>query len=328
MPSARLLSHVAFPHARRLINAQTESSHSGPAVLVPVALDGRLLVYELGRLLGGDTAPVVEFPVPADAFQHSAGVIADRTTAVFPIVASETAVRAIDPTGAVRWEWRYHCSAGTCRVVGGQVWTIVLPYDDRNGPTGPAELVVLDASDGHLLGRAALSETVSETGIVPHPDGRQVGVFSVDETSSDNYVAGFVDGAVGVDRWDFGADETLIGIDPGGSLAQLVQTDGRYVRLRDLATGQVLSTRDSESGRMWYQYGGFLDPGLLIVADGAIADDHGSDARHWLWPAGPEAGIEPVAYPTTEPILAHLWALGDLTWLTADPTTLYHWTLA
>ncbi|GEM_PF-6264414 len=348
-PTAQLISRASFPGARHLINNRGRALRSAAGVRVPMAVQGRLFVYDLETLLSGDVRPVAEFPLPAAGFQHSASVTPDLSTAVFSIARSQTAVQAIDPAGGVRWEWRHEYSEGSSLLTadGRQVWAVVAARD-RRSRDWTSEWVVLDAADGRLLDRAPLPWRADEDDLVAHPDGRHVGLCRVQEDRCAVFW-GRYDADGGLQVWEFSsADEIIIGIDPTGRLAVLTGVDGQFIRLRAFPHGAVGSgVSAAEAGQhRWYQYAGFVDPTTLIASSSATVDMTGTDASHWLIAAPvPEMGeyaphIAPdiargtlrgtVSYPP--PIagypMAHLWPLGDGTWLTADGNALYRWSLA
>lgn len=356
---AQLISRVDFAGARQLINSQGRAQRSASGHFVAMAAVDRLLVYDLETLLAGDARPAVEFPVPEAAFPYSGTVTHDLATAVFSIASGKTAVQAIDPSGVVRWEWRYEHSEGSSLVTadGRHVWAVVAAWDKQSRDWTP-EWVVLDAKNGRLLDRAPLPWRADEYELVAHPDNRHVSLCCVRQDGGAVFSGRFDDD--GLRLWALSCDDELVtGFDPTGRLMAMTGADGRFIRLREFPHGAVVSSvynteisdpvhtedvgSDGECGlHRWHQYAGFLDPTMLIASSGATEETTGAAPRHWLIAAPVEEtgefahdvtsdtlrGMINYPSPADDHAMAHLWALGDGTWLTADKNTLYRWALA
>ncbi|MFD8725252.1 hypothetical protein ACFV2H_46765 [Streptomyces sp. NPDC059629] len=172
----------------------------GRRVLVQRA-DDALLVQRLDGAFVPSGEPV-RLPAPWPRRRGGWAVAPDMSLAVF---AGVHAVRAVEPSGAIRWEVRHGCWYGACRelhesydeyadspdhrypergsagfsVDGALVWAHVRgPLS--SGELSPAtmdEWLLLDAGDGRLLARADARSAAAGSFHLPHPtDPRQMGL--------------------------------------------------------------------------------------------------------------------------------------------------------
>ncbi|MFD3585919.1 hypothetical protein [Streptomyces sp. NPDC058683] len=200
----------------------------------------------------------VRLPAPWPRRRGGWAVAPDLGLAVF---AGVHAVRAVEPSGAVRWEVRHSCWHGACRelhesydeygdradhrypergsagfsVDGAYVWAHV------RGPLAVGELspetmdewLLLDAGDGRVLARADAQAAAVGSFHLPHPtDPRQMGL-SIGEGQ---------DGApVRWGRWDgktlaveyFEGDLALTGVSPSGERLLTVTHDQDALAVHD-----------------------------------------------------------------------------------------------
>ncbi|MET9656459.1 hypothetical protein [Streptomyces sp. NPDC006510] len=168
--------------------------------------DRRLLVQrgdtELVAVAPGTPgAAPVRFPAPWPRGFGTCTVAPGSDLAVFTGV---HAVRAVDPTGAVRWEVGHGCWDGSCRTLhttyeeyasdhnhlyadsgsavfsadGTLVWAHIRGPVAAAGPDPEAldEWLVIDAADGRVLGRAETETVAAGSHHVPHPDPARMGL--------------------------------------------------------------------------------------------------------------------------------------------------------
>lgn len=344
--SAVTVSQVSFPHARRLISHPEGVHRVGGRLLVGVRAAGRLQVFDVEALLAGDVRPVVEFPVPwPDRAWPGNTFTPDLTTAVW---SGPDRVRAIDPAGAVRWEWRHEETpwgvgedgSTFATADGRQVWAVVPGTDNP-------EWIVLDAATGRLIDRSPLPWRANGYRHLAHPDGRRVGLNLIADD-----ICGMFWGrrALPMDVVEVYSEEEIVAdVDPTGRLMATVHTTGYFIRLRQFPAGDaVVAWADSrEVGRLlgieangylrhwWRTRGGFLDARMYLAC---CRESGTNELTHWLFNVPFSADGEyadeviggqlsgPIRYPA--PVAEHLWPLGDTTWLTADAEALHRWRLA
>ncbi|MEX0171044.1 hypothetical protein [Streptomyces sp. LMG1-1-1.1] len=206
----------------------------------------------------------VRFPAPWPRDRGTWEVSPDAGVAVF---AGVHAVRAVEPSGAVRWEVRHGCWYGACREThesydeyadrqdhrypdGGSVgfsadgrfvWAHVrgpLP-DSELSPDTVDEWLLLDAASGRVLARVDAEAAAAGSFHLPHPtDPHQMGL-SIGEGQ---------DGApLRWGRWDgreldvnhLGGDLCLLSVSPSGERLMTVSHDQDSLAVRD-SRGAVL----------------------------------------------------------------------------------------
>jgi hypothetical protein len=341
---ARLVASVAVPYARQLVNGWGKAYRAGGTMVVGIVVGDDLVAHRLDALLAGEVRPATRFPVPADSFPHGAMVAPDLSGAVFPMSGGSSGVCRVDSAGALRWHWRYSYCEGDALVSsdGRWVWTVVA--DGADGAVdGLVSVVVLDAANGQELGRIAVPDaTLRQDQLIAHPGGQQVAVVGAREGEEGPYwsTAYWVRPQPGVGlqlRQYPSGSEAITGFDPCGTVVAMTDVYAKYVRLRRFDSGAPLLTVQAGAATEFAAYTGFLDSTTMLASSGTGQND----AEHWLLdtshdgsgPAEDNLGgprTHPVRYPPVGPQhpLPHLWALGDGTWLTADPGTLYRWTIA
>ncbi|MFJ4322092.1 hypothetical protein ACIP3A_03085 [Streptomyces tricolor] len=225
--------------------------------------DDALVVQPLDEALApaGDR---VRVPAPWPRRRGTWAVAPDASLAVF---AGVHAVRAVEPSGATRWEVRHGCWYGACRethrsyeeygdradhrypdrgsvgfsVDGSFVWAHVrgpLAVGEL-GPDVVDEWLLLDPADGRVLARADARAAAAGSFHLPHPaDPAQMGL-SIGEGQ---------DGApLRWGRWDgtelsvtcVGGDLTLMSVSPSGERLMTVTHDQDALAVRDTG-GAVL----------------------------------------------------------------------------------------
>ncbi|MFD0567379.1 class I SAM-dependent methyltransferase [Kitasatospora saccharophila] len=198
--TARLVATCAapFPYAR---------PDDGPSVEVTAGRrrlvqrgDAEVVVRELDR---SDPARVVaetRFPTP---WPRGVGQYAVAPAGDLAVFAGPYALRAVDPSGALRWEVRHRCWAGcdgheadgehlssrehryggrgsvAFSADGALVWAHVrgpLVQDGPGAGRSTDEWLVLDATDGTVLARTETGTAAVGSFHVPHPDPQQMGL--------------------------------------------------------------------------------------------------------------------------------------------------------
>lgn len=244
--------------------------------------DGELAVRVLDQPAdgSGESAPV-RFPAPWPRRFGRCAVSPTLDVAVFTGVDS---VRAVDRTGAVRWEIRHHCWADPGRGPhathrsyedyadsrdhrhansgsagfssdGSVVWVHVLGplAEDRREATEPPaeEWLVVDAAQGRVLARAEARAAAAGSVHVPHPDPAQMGL-SVGEGQ---------DGArLRWGRWDGrtlsvsyfedetdGEDRILMAVSPSGDSLLTVSHDQDTLAVHAVTDGSVRSALSADA---------------------------------------------------------------------------------
>ncbi|MFG2354359.1 hypothetical protein [Streptomyces sp. NPDC048521] len=330
----------------------------GDSALVVQALDDALVPS------GGS----VRVPAPWPRRRGTWAVAPDASLAVF---AGVHAVRAVEPSGATRWEVRHGCWYGACRelhesyeeyadskdhrypeggsagfsVDGTFVWAHVRGplAAGELGPDVVDEWLLLDATDGRVLGRADAGAAAAGSFHLPHPsDPRQMGL-SIGEGQ---------DGApLRWGRWDgrtlaveyVEGDLTLMSVSPSGERLMTVTHDQDALAVRDTG-GSVLEGLEWAAGTAvprhpdaepdndealpyWDWAGGFVDE-TTLVGSTVEGDEEWGEGRHWIIDtSGARTPVE-VTYPVTvgpQPPTA----LGDGTWITPAKSgeALYVWAL-
>ncbi|MEU3072151.1 hypothetical protein [Streptomyces laurentii] len=220
------------------------------------------------------TAEPIRFPAPWPRRCGDAVVSPGATLAVF---SGPHGLRAVDRTGAVRWElghacWapcpeggavtsyaaddhahRYAPSGSTCFSADGTlVWAHVrgpLAGDAPvQGPgSGEEEWLVLDAADGSVLARAETGTAAAGSFHVPHPDPSRMGLTIGEGQDGSPLRWGRFDGrALTVDR--LGDDDlVLLAVGPGGDRLLTVTHDQDTLAVRRLADGAVTAALDASA---------------------------------------------------------------------------------
>ncbi|WP_030276005.1 hypothetical protein [Streptomyces sp. NRRL B-24484] len=305
----------------------------------------------------------VSFPAPWPRRYGTATVAPDLGLAVF---AGTHALRAVDRTGAVRWEIRHGCWEDGCfglhtsfeeyggtddhrrpnsgsaafSSAGSLLWAHVRTeageedWDDHAWE----EWLLVDPADGRVLARTGLPTAAEASSHVPHPDPARMGL-------------GIGEGQDGVPlyrgRWD-GTAMTAVPVGDGECIPQAVSPSGERLltvshyqeslRMHRTADGSDTACLDADGAvprhpaapdrdaPRWDHRGGFLDE-AHVLAGTAESDEPYGRPRHWLLSADPLAVLDEIGYPV--PPSGAPTPLGNGTWTTlADPPhTLNVWRL-
>lgn len=332
--------------------------------LVVIRRDDELSAYDLDRLLAGDDTPAARFPAPWP--RRAGGVDAVSPTLDLAVFSGQHALHAVDRTGALRWSVRHACWGSSCTSLhesyeeyadtdehrypdqgscsisadGSTVWAHVrTPLPDDAEPEYDEEWLVIDATDGRVLGRASTGTAAAGSHHVPHPDPGQMGISIGEGQDGVPLRWGRWDGAqltvtsIGDD------DRSLIDVSPSGKLLLTVahhQGDLAIHRLPDgtvlheVAADQLQPHRqppsDTAEEPYWDYLCGFVDEHTVIASADENDEEYGRP-RHWLIDASQGDVLGQVEYPM--PISESPMALGDGTWLTCgeDPFQLLLWSL-
>lgn len=346
--AARLVATVAAP--------LDPASADAPQVL---HWPGRRLLVQRGdtelavRDLDGEGMEVF-FPAPWPRQYGSVAVSPAGDVAVF---AGVHALRAVDSTGAVRWEVRHGCwSAAVCTEAHSSFSEYADDYHHSHADSGSAafspdgtllwahirngaehdveeEWLILDPADGTVLTRAETMTVGSGSLHFPHPNPAYMGL-TVGEGEEDSPVLwGHWDGAkLTVQRFD---EEVLLAVSPSGEhflTADLGQgtlylhraDDG--MELRHLDAEEAVSppsNEDDDRVRWDYEAAAFPYDGTAVVG----TEDYPEDHRHWLVDARTMAMRGQVAYPF--PVSGSPRSAGQGAWYTVskDQTSVHLWNL-
>ncbi|MGW5481047.1 hypothetical protein [Streptomyces sp. NPDC004008] len=305
---------------------------------------------------------VVRFPAPWPRRRGTWAVAPDASLAVF---AGVHAVRAVEQSGATRWEVRHGCWYGAClemhrsydeyadredhrypeggsagfSAYGKLVWAHIrgpLPEGELS-PDTIDEWLVLDVEDGRVLARANAEAAAAGSFHLPHPaDPQQMGL-SIGEGQ---------DGApLRWGRWDgrdlsvdyFEGDLALLSVSPSGERLMTVTHDQSALAVHD-TRGLVLEDAqwdaetagdaepDNEALPYWDWAGGFLDETTMIGST-VEGDEEWGEGRHWLIDPSGTRELVQITYPF--PVTGPPTALGDGTWFTpsASRDAVHVWTL-
>ncbi|MFD7622575.1 hypothetical protein [Streptomyces sp. NPDC059802] len=216
-------------------------------------------------------AAAVRFPAPWPRRFGTSTVAPNGELAVF---AGVHAVRAVDPTGAVRWEVGHGCWEGSCRTLhtayeeyatdhrhryadsgsavfsadGTLVWAHVRGPVAASGPDPEAldEWLVIDAADGRVLGRADAETAAVGSDHVPHPDPARMGLCVGEGQDGVPMLWGRWDGEnLSVER--FCDDERILtDVSPSGDRFLTVTHYEETLGVHRVDDGSVLSELDTE----------------------------------------------------------------------------------
>ncbi|WP_309112886.1 hypothetical protein [Saccharothrix sp.] len=294
----------------------------------------------------------VRFPAP---WPRGYGAVAVSPAADLAVFAGLHALRAVDATGAVRWEVRHGCWS---TVVCTQAHASFAEYaDDRNhehADTGSAafspdgklvwahvrnydgdeireEWLVLDSADGSVLARADTGTVGSDSWHFPLPDPTRM-ALTVGEGEEDSPVLmGRLDGGqLVVERF---AEEVFLAMSPSGE--RFLTTDpGQWsVYVHRSADGVELGEWKCDSAvpppagddRVFWDYqAGFPHDDVAVLGTGS----HAPEPRHWCVDPTTITVRGRIAYPF--PISGPPWSAGPGRWYTvaADGSAVHFWALA
>ncbi|GAA1530755.1 hypothetical protein GCM10009730_45040 [Streptomyces albidochromogenes] len=200
----------------------------------------------------------VRFPAPWPRRRGACEVAPDASVAVF---AGVHAVRAVEPSGATRWEVRHGCWTGACEEIhasydeyadrqdhrypdggsvgfsadGKLVWAHVrgpLPEGELN-PDTVDEWLVLDAANGRVLARVNAEAAAAGSVHLSHPtDPQQMGLSIGEGQDGAPLRWGRWDGqALDVDHLE--GDLCLLSVSPSGGRLMTVSHDQDSLAVRD-----------------------------------------------------------------------------------------------
>ncbi|WP_103937493.1 hypothetical protein [Thermomonospora echinospora] len=345
--AARLVGTVAAPLDPAAADAPQVLSWPGRRLLVQRG-DTELAV----RDLDGDGTQV-RFPAPWPRRYGSVAVSPAGDVAVF---AGVHALRAVDATGAVRWEIRHGCwSAAVCTKAhvsfreyaddhhhghadsgsaafssdGKLLWAHIRTY---SGQDSEEEWLILDPADGTVLTRAATMTVGSGSFHFPHPDPAYMGLTVAEGEEDSPVLWGHWDGAkLTVQRF---VEEVLLAVSPSGEHFLTTDTgqwdlylhraeDGMELRRLD-AEGAVppLSSEDDDRVR-WDFEAAFPYDDTAVVG----TEYYAQAPRHWLVDPRTMALRGRIAYPF--PVSGSPRSAGQGAWYTVsrDQTALHLWHL-
>ncbi len=322
---ARLIATVALPDASAV--TQGFAFHSRPGMRRVLLRDGGdLSLFDLDRALAGDATPLASVPNPWPLWTHGVHTSAPDGTLVV-VVCGQRSIRAIERSGRTRWEYQHGCwgdrmhqhqgsapcpgfGSGSCRLSadGRLLWAHVLPDVDHGDPSVDSheEWLVLDTSDGRVLGRARIEGGSAGSEHLPHPDGKHMLLGTAQGQ----------DGSpVHLGHWD-GTSLTVSEICDGFRIPTDIHSSGRVfvstphsddtLVLHQFPSGAPVMERDAESltepadedSPSWDYVAGFVDAHTVIA--GTRSWDEDETKQHWLLDALSLRPLGPVAYP--EPI--------------------------
>ncbi|MCX5090148.1 hypothetical protein OOK36_14780 [Streptomyces sp. NBC_00365] len=366
--SARLVTTLAGPLESATASLPGERCLPGRTLILQ-GDDTQLAAYDLAAALAGE-ASVARFPRPWPRRFGTCTVSPGLDVAVF---AGVHAVRAVDRRGTTLWEVRHGCWEGSCQVPhtsfdeygentdsrghlyadsgsvvfsadGKLVWAHVRgPLAEGDEDPGVIdEWLVLDATDGRVLGQADILTAAAGSGHVSHPDPGQMGLSVGEGQDGVPLLWGRWDGErLTVDR--IGDDDRcLMAVSPSGEHFLTVTHYQEALALHRVEDGSVVSELDAEEvipdhpalhpdddepEVRWDYYGGFLDEHTVIAGTSEADEEYGA-GRHWLVDVRDMRLLGEVTYPL--PISGVPGTLGDGSWYTIaeDTKELQVWRLA
>ncbi|ALU92088.1 hypothetical protein WQO_01150 [Streptomyces globisporus C-1027] len=230
--------------------------------------DDAIVAQPLADAFAARAGAIARFPAPWPRRRGTWEVAPDAMWAVF---AGVHAVRAVDPSGATRWEVRHGCWSGGCEEIhasyesyadrrdhrypesgsvgfsadGRLVWAHVrgpLPGGELSPDTAD-EWLVIDAGDGRVLARADAEAAAAGSAHLPHPtDPAQMGLSIGEGQDGARLRWGRWDGKeLTVDCLD--GDLCLLSLSPSGDRLMTVSHDQDSLAVRD-SRGAVVEALD------------------------------------------------------------------------------------
>lgn len=295
----------------------------------------------------------VRFPAPWPRRYGSVAVSPMGDVAVFVGV---HALRAVDSTGAVRWEIRHGCwSAPVCTEAHTSFSEYADDYHHGHADSGSAayssdgkllwahirnyagrdikeEWLILDAADGSVLTRAETMTVGSSSVHFPHPNPAYMGLTIAEGEEDSPVLWGNWDGTkLTVQRF---VEEVLLAVSPSGE--HFLTTDpGQWalylhraedgVELRRLDAEEAVPPPSSEDGdRVCWDYeAAFPYDDTAVVGTEYYAEV----PRHWLANPRTMALRGRISYPF--PVSGSPRSAGQGAWYTVskDQTTIHLWNL-
>ncbi|MFG3706722.1 hypothetical protein ACGF7U_18595 [Micromonospora sp. NPDC047670] len=335
------------------------------APLDPASADAPQVLHWPGRRLlvqRGDTELVVRdldgegtetrFPAPWPRRYGSTAVSPAADVAVF---AGVHALRAVDPTGAVRWEIRHGCwSAAVCA----EAHASFSEYADDRGhdhaDTGSAafssdgkllwahvrnyaghevreEWLVLDPADGRVLARAETATVGASSYHFAHPDPAYMGLTVAEGEEDSPVLWGHWEGTtLTVQRF---VEEVLLAVSPSGE--HFLTTDpGQWslylhraddgTELRRLDADEAVPPVSSDDTRVGWGY----EAAFPYDDRAVVGTEYDAQVpRHWLVDTGTMSLDARITYPF--PVSGSPRSAGPGGWHTVsrDGSTLHLWSL-
>lgn len=305
----------------------------------------------------------VRFPAPWPRRFGSVTVSPIRDAAVF---AGVHAVRSVEATGATRWEVRHGCWSAGCSLThvsfheythdeehfyadggsvavgadGRLVWAHVLgPLAGDRDTEDVRELwVVLDATDGRVLGRADTMTVTSGSEHTPHRDPTQMGLSIGEGEEGSPALWG---------RWDgqrltveqIGIERIVLAVSPTGRHVLSVPLGQWFLTLHRVEDGSVLRELEAKDtlpahpdstgeDRVYWDYeAAFVDEDTVVAGTSECDAQYGA-GRHWLVDTREMTLRGEIVYPF--PVSGPARSAGDGTWYTVseDGTSVHLWQLA
>lgn len=361
--TARAVGAVELPGAASVTGGHALLRHPGGRHHALLRHDGVIALVDLGAAFAGGPAVLATVADPWPGWRSSACAASPDGSLI--VLSGQRSVRALDPDGRTRWEYRHGCwgdgphrhdGPGPCPGLfsgsvqvgadGRHVWAHVLPDVDHGDPEADSyeQWVLLDAADGTVLGHARVEGGSQGSRQLPHPDGSRMILATGQGQDGSPAYAGHWDGsALTVGEIGDGF-RVPVDLHPGGR-AFLSTPHGhdplllhRFPDSRVLMDRDAVDLTDGEGNTdgdgpepAWDLVAGFVD-GYTVIAGAYDVRHHREAPRHWLLDALTLRPLGRVAYPDRDPGRdpdggGHPVALGDGTWLTlaADGTTLNRW---
>ncbi|MFD6415747.1 hypothetical protein [Streptomyces sp. NPDC060194] len=347
-----------------------------PAPLEPGSAEAPFVLYSAGRRLvvqRADTELAVLDPTSGDVMRFPApwprelGTVTVSPSGDVAVFSGLHAVRAVEASGATRWEVRHACWADACPHMheefahyaddcgedgeheyadsgsaafsadGKLVWAHVRGplADDGEDVESDEFWLVLDAADGRVLARTGTGTVASGSFHTVHPDPAQMGLSIGEGEEGSPTLWGRLDGGVlSVRKID---DETvLLGVSPSGRhlLATDAQQDALYLHaaddgamLRDLDADDAVSPHP-QGGRVHWDFDAVFTDETTVVAGTSGSDAGYGPGRHWLVGTDDMALRAEIAYP--QPVAGPVQAAGEGAWYTVseDRAAVLVWELA
>ncbi|MFI8952397.1 hypothetical protein ACIGO6_38715 [Streptomyces sp. NPDC053750] len=337
------------------------------APLDPASADAPVVLHWPGRRLllqRGDTelaaldldgkGTEVRFPAP---WPRRYGSVTVSPTGDIAVFAGVHALRAVDPTGAVRWEIRHGCwSSAVCTKAHSSFSEYADEYHHGHADVGSAafssdgkllwahvrncagddvneEWLLLDPADGTVLTRADTMTVGSGSLHFPHPDPAYMGLTVAEGEENSPVLWGHWDGAnLTVQRF---VEEVLLAVSPSGehflttdpgqwTLYLHRAEDGVELRHLDADEAVPLPARSDDDRVRWdYEAAAFPDDDTAMVG----TEDTAEGPRHWFVDPRTMALRGRIAYPF--PVSGPPRSAGEGAWYTVskDRTTLHLWNL-
>ncbi|MGW5686586.1 hypothetical protein [Nonomuraea sp. NPDC003754] len=319
---------------------------------------GRRLLVQRGdtelavRDLDGDETEV-RFPAP---WPRRYGSVAVSPTDDLAVFAGVHALRAVDPTGAVRWEIRHGCwSAAACIKTHASFSEYADDYHHGHADSGSAafssdgqllwahirnragrdakeEWLIVDPADGMVLTRAETMTVGSGSAHFPHPNPAYMGLTVGEGEENSPVLWGHWDGArLAVQRF---LEEVLLCVSPSGEyflttdLGQWAlylhrAEDGMELRHLDAEEAVTPPSNEDDDRARWDYEAAFPYDDTAVVGTEYYAEV----PRHWLVDPRTMTLRGRIAYPFS--VSGSPRSAGQGAWYTVskDQTTLHLWNL-